>query len=60
MATHNPWILAVLGLFIIVAVIIFVLAAATVGVPSETSLPLIVLAAIAFRSFKNRRGRVVG
>lgn len=49
---------AAAGLFTVVALIVFVLAGATVGVPSEVSLPLIVLAALVFRSFKNRGGRV--
>lgn len=57
MSTDKPWVVAVVGLFTIFAVIVSVLGAANVGVPSEVSLPLIVLAAIGFRSFKNRRRR---
>jgi hypothetical protein len=49
---------AVVGLVTVVALIVFVLASATVDVPSEVSLPLILLATLAFRSFKNRGGRV--
>jgi len=56
--THKPWVVAIVLLFTVFAVIVFVLASATVGVPSEISLPLLVLAAIAFRSVKNRRARV--
>jgi len=56
--TRNPWVLAVAGVFTVVALIVFVLASAAVGVPSEVSVPLIVLAALAYRSFKNRGGRV--
>jgi hypothetical protein len=58
--TRKPWVVAVAVLVTVFAVIVFVLASATVGVPSETSLPLLVLAAIAFRSVKNRRARVAG
>ena len=58
--TRKPWVIAVVALFTVFALIVFVLASASVGVPSETSLPLIVLAAIAFRAFRNRRGRVAG
>src|SRR3954471_12662339 len=56
--TRKPWVVAIVVLFTVFAVIVFVLASATVGVPSEISLPLLVLAAIAFRSVKNRRARV--
>jgi hypothetical protein len=52
--TRKPWVVAVVGVFTVFTVIVFVLASANVGIPSEISLPLIVLAAIAFRSFKNR------
>ena len=58
--TRKPWVVAVVVLFTVFALIVFVLASATVGVPSEISLPLLVLAAIAFRSVKNRRARVAG
>ena len=44
-------------LLTIAAVIVFVLAAALAGVPSEISLPLIVLAAFAVRTFRKRRQR---
>lgn len=60
MSTRKPWVVAALGLFTVLALIVFVLAAATVGIPSEVSLPLIVLAAIAFRSFHKRRQRIAG
>jgi hypothetical protein len=55
--TRRPWVLAVRGLFTILAVILVVLASATVDVPSEVSLPLVVLAAVVFRSLRNRRRR---
>jgi hypothetical protein len=43
-------------LFTVFAVIAFVLACATVGVPSETSVPLLILLAfISLGSFRNRR-----
>jgi len=58
--TRKPWVVAVVVLFTVVALTVFVLASATVGVPSEISLPLLVLAAIAFRSVKNRRARRAG
>jgi len=58
--TRKPWVVAVVVLFTILALVVFVLASATVGVPSEISLPLLVLAAIAFRSIKSRRARVAG
>jgi hypothetical protein len=60
MSARKPWPVAVVVALMVVALIVLVLAGATVGVPSELSIPLIVLAAIAFRSFKNRRGRVAG
>jgi hypothetical protein len=59
-STRKPWVVAVGVLFLVFAVVLFVLASAAVDVPSEVSLPLIVLAAIAFRMFRNRRGRVTG
>jgi len=55
--TRKPWVVAVVAVSTVLAVIVFVLAAATVGVPSEVSLPLIVLAAIAFRSLRKTRTR---
>jgi hypothetical protein len=54
---RKPWVLAVVGLFTTFVVILFVLASAAIDIPSEVSLPLIVLAAVLLRSFKNRRER---
>jgi hypothetical protein len=43
-------------LFTVFALIVFVLASATMGVPSETSVPLLILLVlVSFGSFKNRR-----
>jgi len=56
--TRNPWVVAGVGSFIVVALVVFVLLSAAVDVPSEISLPLIVLAALAIRSFRNRRRHV--
>jgi hypothetical protein len=54
---RDPWVVAGVVLLTIVAVIVFVLAAAMAGVPSEISVPLIVLAAFAVRTFRKRRQR---
>jgi hypothetical protein len=54
-STRKPWVVAVVGLFTVVAVIAFVLASAMIGVPSETSVPLLILLAfISLGSFRNR------
>jgi len=42
-------------LFTVFALIAFVLASAAMGVPSETSVPLLIAVLVAFGSFKNRR-----
>jgi len=59
-STRKPWDVAIVVLLVVFAVVVFVLLSAAVGVPSEISLPLLVLAAIAFRAFRNRRGHVAG
>src|SRR5262245_39901274 len=50
--------MAAIGFFTVVALIAVVLVSAAVDVPSELVLPMIVLAALAFRSLKHpRRGQ---
>lgn len=56
MRTRNPWVVAVAGLLTVVGVVILVLTSATLGVPSEISVPLMLAAIVTFRWFKNRRG----